>query len=167
MTNGKSQMFLLKPMAELTCRTASHLWVNSCRTRFPGQSGRAVSSLPPGGGHMSTTAALIWSSTPPIIWSVVQSVRSGTVDAMSMLVIAGIALSLIATLLGGSPRIKSRRGLPPSRVAIRDNAIPAITSMLMASSVRLRTNWTTLQIMGGVDDHINAAVVDMCPSARW
>ena len=76
-------------------------------------------------GHMSTTAALIWSSTPPIIWSVVQLLRSRTLDAMSMLVIAGIALSLIATLLGGSPRL----------LLIRESFITGIFGLIFLGSL--------------------------------
>jgi intracellular septation protein A len=54
---------------------------------------------------MSTTPALLLSSLPPIVWAVIQLVRNRTVDAVALLVITGIALSLIATLLGGSPRL--------------------------------------------------------------
>jgi intracellular septation protein A len=56
-------------------------------------------------GHMSETAALMLSSAPPILWSIGQLLWSRTLDAISLLVIAGIALSLVATLLGGSPRL--------------------------------------------------------------
>ncbi|HTD15758.1 MAG TPA: VC0807 family protein, partial [Chthoniobacterales bacterium] len=56
-------------------------------------------------GHMSETAALMLSSAPPILWSIGQLIWSRKVDALSLLVIAGIALSLVATLLGGSPRL--------------------------------------------------------------
>jgi intracellular septation protein A len=56
-------------------------------------------------GHMSETAALMLSSAPPILWSIGQLIWSRTLDAISLLVIAGIALSLVATLLGGSPRL--------------------------------------------------------------
>jgi intracellular septation protein A len=56
-------------------------------------------------GHMSETAALMLSSAPPILWSIGQLIWSRKLDALSLLVIAGIALSLVATLLGGSPRL--------------------------------------------------------------
>ncbi|MBV8098435.1 MAG: hypothetical protein JOZ31_04690 [Verrucomicrobia bacterium] len=56
-------------------------------------------------GHMSETAALVLSSAPPILWSVGQLIWSRKLDALSLLVIAGIELSLVATLLGGSPRL--------------------------------------------------------------
>jgi intracellular septation protein A len=56
-------------------------------------------------GSVSTTVALLLSSLPPIIWSLVQLVHSRKVDVISLLVIAGIAASLVATLLGGNPRL--------------------------------------------------------------
>jgi hypothetical protein len=55
--------------------------------------------------HMSETAALMLSSAPPVLWTIVQLIWSRSLDALSLLVITGIALSLGATLLGGSPRL--------------------------------------------------------------
>ncbi|NWK76843.1 VC0807 family protein [Aquitalea sp. LB_tupeE] len=51
------------------------------------------------------TAGLIASSLPPIAWSVVELLRFRRIDALSVMVLGGIALSLLAMLLGGSPRI--------------------------------------------------------------
>ena len=56
-------------------------------------------------GSTSITGALIWSSVPPIIWSLWQLVHSRKLDVISMLVIAGIGASLAATMLGGNPRL--------------------------------------------------------------
>jgi intracellular septation protein A len=56
-------------------------------------------------GHVSETEALLLSSAPPILWSIGQLMVSRKLDVLSVLVIAGIALSLAATLLGGSPRL--------------------------------------------------------------
>src|ERR1700752_2333854 len=56
-------------------------------------------------GHMSETAALMLSSAPPILWSIGQLIWNQKLDVLSLLVIIGIALSLIATLLGASPRL--------------------------------------------------------------
>jgi len=56
-------------------------------------------------GSTSTTNALLLSSVPPIIWSLVQLVRSRKLDVVSMLVIAGITASVAATMLGGNPRL--------------------------------------------------------------
>jgi intracellular septation protein A len=56
-------------------------------------------------GHMSETGALMLSSAPPVLWSIGQLIWSRKLDALSLLVITGIALSSVATLLGGSPRL--------------------------------------------------------------
>jgi hypothetical protein len=56
-------------------------------------------------GSTSTTIALLLSSLPPIIWSLWQLVHSRKLDVIGMLVIAGIAASLVATMLGGNPRL--------------------------------------------------------------
>ncbi len=45
--------------------------------------------------------ALLASSAPPIAWSLVEFARHRRLDALSMLVLAGIALSLLAMLGGG------------------------------------------------------------------
>jgi hypothetical protein len=48
--------------------------------------------------------ALLLSSVPPILWSVVEFFRHRRLDALSVLVVAGIALSLLAMLGGGGPK---------------------------------------------------------------
>lgn len=53
--------------------------------------------------------ALIASSAPPIIWSVFEFVRHRRVDALSMLVLGGIILSLLAMLGGGSVKFLQLR----------------------------------------------------------
>ena len=53
--------------------------------------------------------ALLASSAPPIAWSLVEFVRRRRVDALSMLVLAGIALSLLAFLGGGGVKFLQLR----------------------------------------------------------
>jgi hypothetical protein len=53
--------------------------------------------------------ALIASSAPPIIWSVIEFARNRRVDALSLLVLLGIGLSLLAFLGGGSARFLQLR----------------------------------------------------------
>jgi hypothetical protein len=55
-------------------------------------------------GH-SEFVALIASSIPPLLWSVVELAWHRRLDALSMLVLGGIALSVIAMLLGGDARL--------------------------------------------------------------
>ncbi|HEX4740201.1 MAG TPA: VC0807 family protein [Caulobacteraceae bacterium] len=53
--------------------------------------------------------ALIASSTPPIAWSLIEFARKRRVDALSILVLTGIALSLLAFLGGGSAKFLQLR----------------------------------------------------------
>ncbi|HEY6432818.1 MAG TPA: VC0807 family protein [Acetobacteraceae bacterium] len=49
--------------------------------------------------------AIMASAAPPIVWSVAEFARRRKVDALSVLVLGGIALSLVGFALGGSPRL--------------------------------------------------------------
>jgi hypothetical protein len=60
----------------------------------------------PGYGEVG---ALLLSSLPPIVWSVVEFIRSRKLDALSMLVLAGIVLSLLAFVGGGGARMLQLR----------------------------------------------------------
>ena len=53
--------------------------------------------------------ALIASSAPPILWSLIEFARSRRIDALSLLVLLGIGLSLLAYLGGGSVRLLQLR----------------------------------------------------------
>ncbi|MFM0731342.1 hypothetical protein PQQ52_12735 [Paraburkholderia sediminicola] len=55
--------------------------------------------------HLGETGALIASAVPPIVWSLIELIRFRRVDALSMMVVAGIVLSVAAMALGGSPRM--------------------------------------------------------------
>ncbi|MFM0383546.1 VC0807 family protein [Paraburkholderia dipogonis] len=55
--------------------------------------------------HLGETGALIASAVPPIVWSLIELVRFRRVDALSVMVVAGIVLSVTAMALGGSPRM--------------------------------------------------------------
>jgi hypothetical protein len=52
---------------------------------------------------------LIASSAPPIVWALAEFVRRRRVDALSILVLSGIALSLLAFLGGGGPKFLQLR----------------------------------------------------------
>ena len=49
--------------------------------------------------------AIMASAAPPMLWSLIEFARRRKVDALSMLVLGGIGLSLIAFAMGGSPRL--------------------------------------------------------------
>lgn len=53
--------------------------------------------------------ALLASSAPPILWSLVEFARHRRLDMLSMLVLGGIVLSLLAMLGGGGPRFLQLR----------------------------------------------------------
>ncbi|WP_345813731.1 VC0807 family protein [Paraburkholderia sp. PREW-6R] len=55
--------------------------------------------------HLGETGALIASAVPPIVWSLIELVRFRRVDALSVIVVAGIVLSVAAMAVGGSPRM--------------------------------------------------------------
>jgi hypothetical protein len=76
-------------------------------------------------GHASETVALLLSSAPPVLWSVGQLIWSRKLDAVSLLVITGIALSLVATLLGGSPRL----------LLVRESFITGIIGLIFLGSL--------------------------------
>ena len=54
---------------------------------------------------MSEFAAIAWSAAPPTLWSLAELALHRKLDALSVLVLAGIALSLAALAFGGSPRM--------------------------------------------------------------
>jgi hypothetical protein len=55
--------------------------------------------------HLGETGALIASAVPPIVWSLIELARFRRVDALSVMVVAGIVLSVAAMAFGGSPRM--------------------------------------------------------------
>ena len=55
--------------------------------------------------HVGETGALIASAVPPLVWSAIELARFRRVDALSVMVVAGIVLSVAAMALGGSPRM--------------------------------------------------------------
>jgi intracellular septation protein A len=59
--------------------------------------------------RLGDAGALMASSTPPILWSIVEFARRRRVDALSVLVLTGIALSLLAFVGGGGVRFLQLR----------------------------------------------------------
>lgn len=59
--------------------------------------------------RLGEVSALMASSGPPIVWSIIEFARKRRVDALSILVLTGIALSLLAFLGGGSARFLQLR----------------------------------------------------------
>jgi hypothetical protein len=75
--------------------------------------------------QLGDVGALIASSVPPIGWSIVQFVRSRTVDAVSVLVVTGIALSLVALWGGGGAKF----------LQLRENLVTGVIGLIFLGSV--------------------------------
>ena len=71
--------------------------------------------------------ALMAASLPPILWSVVEFARKRRVDAVSILVIAGIVLSLLAFLGGGSVRF----------LQLRENLVTGLVGLVFLGSAAI------------------------------
>ena len=78
-------------------------------------------------GDWGDVRALIASSAPPILWSVVELVRKRRVDALSVLVVTGIALSLIAVAGGGSVRF----------LQLREKLVTALIGLIFLGSAAI------------------------------
>ena len=68
--------------------------------------------------------ALLASSLPPILWSLVEFARHRRLDALSVLVVSGIALSLLAMLGGGGARF----------LQLREKLVTAVIGLLFVGS---------------------------------
>lgn len=74
------------------------------------------------------TMGLIGSALPPLLWSLFELVRSRRLDAVSLLVLAGILLTVVATVLGGSPKL----------LQIRENAVTGLVGVVFLASLPFR-----------------------------
>jgi hypothetical protein len=55
--------------------------------------------------HWGELGALYASAVPPIVWSLFEFARTRRVDALSVLILLGIVLSIVMMALGGSPKL--------------------------------------------------------------
>ncbi|GAA5264591.1 hypothetical protein ACOSOMT5_P1016 [Acidiphilium sp. MT5] len=69
--------------------------------------------------------ALMASSLPPILWSMIEFARKRRVDAISIMVITGIILSLLAFIGGGSVRF----------LQLRENLVSGLVAIVFLGSV--------------------------------
>jgi hypothetical protein len=61
------------------------------------------------GARIGQVHALLAATLPPILWSVIEFARNRRIDAVSIMVLAGIVLSLLAFFGGGSARFLQLR----------------------------------------------------------
>jgi len=70
-------------------------------------------------GHLGDTNALIASAVPPLLWSVYELIKTRRLDAVSVVVVSAILLTVGATFLGGSARlIQIREALVTGAVGV-------------------------------------------------
>lgn len=74
--------------------------------------------------HSGDVIALMASSLPPLLWSLAEFMRRRRVDALSVLVLAGIGLSLLAMLGGGSAKF----------LQLRENLVSALIGLVFLGS---------------------------------
>ena len=72
--------------------------------------------------------ALLASSAPPILWSLVEFARHRRVDAVSMLVLSGILLSLLAMLGGGGAQF----------LQLREKMVTGVIGLVFVGSALVR-----------------------------
>jgi hypothetical protein len=78
--------------------------------------------------RLGDVRALLASSVPPILWSLVEFARHHRLDALSVLVVSGIALSLLAMLGGGGARF----------LQLREKLVTAIIGLVFVGSALIR-----------------------------
>jgi intracellular septation protein A len=78
-------------------------------------------------GSLGDVRALLLSSAPPIAWSLVEFARHRRVDALSVLVVAGIVLSLLAMIGGGGAKF----------LQLRENLVTGIIALVFLGSAAI------------------------------
>jgi hypothetical protein len=78
--------------------------------------------------HLSSLGALYASAVPPLAWSLIEFVKVRRVDALSAIVLGGIALSIFAMALGGSERI----------VLVRESLVSGVIGVVFLFSLFMR-----------------------------
>jgi intracellular septation protein A len=74
--------------------------------------------------QLGDVRALIASSVPPILWGIFQFIRARRIDALSLLIITGIALSLLALLGGGGAKF----------LQLRENLVTGVIGLIFLVS---------------------------------
>lgn len=72
--------------------------------------------------------ALIASSIPPLLWSIIEFLRHRRLDALSALILGGIALSVIAMLMSGDARL----------LLVRESMISGLVGVIFLVSALIR-----------------------------
>ena len=78
-------------------------------------------------GSLGDVKALIAASAPPLGWSILEFARRRRIDALSLLVLAGIVLSLVAFIGGGGVRF----------LQLREQLVSAVIGLLFLGSAAI------------------------------
>jgi len=80
-----------------------------------------------GKARLGDVGALMASSIPPILWSIVEFIRERKLDAVSMLVLAGIVLGLAAFVGGGGVKF----------LQLRENLVTGLVGLVFVGSAAI------------------------------
>jgi hypothetical protein len=78
-------------------------------------------------GSLGDELALIVASMPPTFWSIITFIREGKVDTISVIVLSGIALSLLAFFGGGGVKF----------LQLRENLVTGFVALIFLGSVAI------------------------------
>jgi hypothetical protein len=78
--------------------------------------------------HLGEIRAIMAAAVPPILWILAEFARSRRVDALSILVLGGIALSLAGFALGGSAKL----------LLLRESLVTGLIGVIFLGSVLIR-----------------------------
>ncbi len=79
-------------------------------------------------GRYGDTHALIASALPPLLWSGLELAKTRRLDAVSVIVVASIVFTLVATAMGGSARL----------IQIRDALVTGAMGVLFLASLLMQ-----------------------------
>jgi hypothetical protein len=78
-------------------------------------------------GRLGAAQALMAASAPPVLWSIASFIRQRKIDAISILVLSGIALSLLAFAGGGGVKV----------LQLRENLVSGLVGLAFLGSAAL------------------------------
>jgi hypothetical protein len=79
-------------------------------------------------GRFGDTKALIASALPPLLWSGYELAKTRRLDAISIVVVASILFTLVATAMGGSARL----------IQIRDALVTGVVGVMFLGSLAMK-----------------------------
>lgn len=122
-------------------------------------------------GRLGEVRGLLAASAPPIVWSIVEIIHRRRIDAISMLVLAGIALSLLGFVGADSARLLELRGKLGTGliglVFLGSAAIGKPVIYQIARAIRLRRSATELASFEALRDNTHVRQAAMVITLAW